>query len=344
MGLSFRSVFMICSCFKFALCSSLVVAIAACSNGQTPSTGNADKSTKTVAVTQIVELPALNAVRDGLKEELASQGFEADKNLKWQWLNAQGNQSTAVQIAKKFAGEAPDVIVAISTPSAQTVANAVLKTAPKTAIVFSAVVDPVSAKLVKNLQQPNGSITGVSTLTPVAEHLKLITRITPKVKRIGVIYNAGEANSTYVVKLLKEAASKQGLSIVEVAIANSSEVVSAAKSLIGRTDAIYMPQDNTVLTALQSVIKVGVQNQIPIYAGDNDSVEKGAIATLGFNYQDVGRQTGRIVVRILKGEKPGTIAVEVPGKSDLVINVKSAATMGVKIPPDVLKTANKVIQ
>jgi len=342
--IEFLLCFMRRSFFRLALCAFLVVAIAASCNNQTPTTGNGAKSTKTVAVTQIVELPALNAVRDGLKEELVAQGFEADQNLKWQWINAQGNQSTAIQIAKKFAGEAPDVIVAISTPSAQTVASAVLKADSKTVIVFSAVVDPVSAKLVSNLQQPGGSITGISTLTPIADHLKLITRITPKVKRIGVIYNAGEANSAYLVKLLKEVAPKQGLSIVETAIANSSEVASAAKSLVGRTDAIYTPQDNTVLTALESVIKVGVQNQMPIYAGDSDSVEKGAIATLGFNYQDVGRQTGRMVARILKGEKPGTIAVELPNETNLVINAKSAATMGVKIPDDVLKTANKVIQ
>lgn len=297
--------FVMCSRIKFALCSSLVAAIAACSNGQTPIAGNAANSTKTVAVTQIVEHPALNAVRDGLKEELTAQGFEADKNLKWQWVNAQGSQSTAIQIAKKIAGEAPDVIVAISTLSAQAVLSAALKDAPRTAIIFSAVTDPVSAKLVSNLQQPGGSITGVSNLTPVADHLKLITKITPKVKRIGVVYNAGEANSAYLVKLLKEAAPKQGLSIVEAAIANSSEVSSAAKSLTGRADAIYIPTDNTVVSALDSVIKVGVQNQMPVYAGDNNSVEAGAIATLGFDYQDMGRQTGRMVARILRGEKTG---------------------------------------
>jgi putative tryptophan/tyrosine transport system substrate-binding protein len=335
---------MVRSRFKFALCGSLIAAIAACSNNQTPSAGNVANSTKTVAVTQIVEHPALNAVRDGLKEELAAQGFEADKNLKWQWVNAQGNQSTAIQIAKKFAGEAPDAIVAISTPSAQAVLGAALKAAPNTAIIFSAVTDPVSAKLVSNLQQPGGSITGVSTLTPVADHLKLITQITPKIKRVGVIYNAGEANSSYLVKLLKEAAPKQGLSIIQAAIANSSEVSSAARSLVGRADAIYIPTDNTVVSALDSVIKVGVQNQMPVYAGDNDSVEAGAIAALGFDYQDVGRQTGRIVARILRGEKPGTIAVEAPSEIDLVINAKSAATMGVKIPDNILKTADKVIQ
>ena len=328
---------------RIASCS-FVIAIASCSNSQIINENNTAKNSKTVAVTQIVELPALNAVRDGLKEELATQGFEADKNLKWQWASAQGNQSTAVQIAKKFAGEDPDVIVAISTPSAQAVVSATQKAAPKTAIVFSAVVDPVKAKLISNLQQPGDSITGISTLTPVAEHLKLITQITPKVKRIGVISNAGEANSAYLVELLKQAASMQGLEIVESSIANSSEVPSAAKSLVGRADAIYAPQDNTVLTALESIIQVGVDNQMPIYAGDTDSVEKGAIATLSFDYQNIGQQTGRIVARILEGEKPGTIAVETPEEINLVINSKSAATMGVEIPAELLKTANLVIE
>ncbi len=327
--------------FRFALCSLLVAAIIACANRQLSSLGN---ETKTVAVTQIVEHPALNLVRDGLKEELATAGFEETKNLKWQWANAQGNQSIAIQIAKKFAGEAPDVIVAISTPSAQAVLSAVEKAALNTAIVFSAVTDPMSAKLVSNLQQPGGSITGVSNLTPVADHLKLITQIPPQVKRVGVIYNAGESNAAFVVKILKEAAAKQNLSIIEATIVNSSEVSNAAKSLIGRVDAIYIPTDNTVVSALDSVVKVGVDNKLPVYAADTNAVERGAIATLGFDYRDMGRQTGRMVVRILEGEKPGAIAVEPPGKVNLVINSKSAASMGVEIPAALLKTANKVIQ
>lgn len=335
---------MVVSRLSFALCGFLFAAISACSNDRTPIAGNVTKSTKTVAVTQIVEHPALNAVRDGLKEELAAQGFEPNKTLNWQWVSAQGSPSTAIQIAKKFAGEAPDAIVAISTPSAQTAYSAALKAAPNTPIIFSAVTDPISAKLVSNLKQPGGSITGVSNLTPVAAHLKLIATITPKVKRVGVIYNAGEANGAYLVKLLKEAAPKQGLTIVEAAIANSSEVSSAAKSLVGRADAIYVPTDNTVVSALESIIKVGVQNQIPVYAGDNNSVESGAIAALGFDYREMGRQTGRMVARVLKGEKPGTIAVEPPGKVSLAINVKSAAEMGVEVPAEVLKTASKVIR
>lgn len=331
------------SFFKVTLCS-LLFTIAACFNSPIPDEDHATKIANTVAVTQIVEVPALNAVRDGLKEELTNQEFEAGRSLEWQWASAQGNQSTAVQIAQKFAGEAPDVIVAISTPSAQAIASATLKAAPKTAIVFSAVVDPISAGLVSNLQQPGGSITGVSTLTPVADHLQLMTQITPHVKSIGVLYNPGEVNSTYIVERLKEAAANQSLLIVDVSVNSSSEVSSAAESLVGRADVIYVPQDNTVITALESVLQVGVQNQIPIYAGDTDSVEKGAIATLSFDYREVGRQTGRIVTRILKGESPGAIAVETPREINLVINAKSAATMGVKIPSDILKNASTVIQ
>jgi putative tryptophan/tyrosine transport system substrate-binding protein len=295
---------------------------------------------KSVAVTQIVEHPSLNAVRDGLQEELAKSGFEADKTVKWTWETAQGNPSTASQIAKKFAGDNPDVIVAISTPSAQ----AAVAAAPNLPVVFSAVTDPIGAKLVSNLVQPGGMVTGVSDLSPVQKHLELIAKITPKAKRIGVIYNAGEANSVTLVNLLKEAAAKGQMTIVEASVANTSGVASAAKSLVGRADAIYVPTDNTVISALESVIQVGTQNQLPVYAGDNESVQRGAIATLSFNYREVGRQTAQVVARILKGEKPGTIAVATPAKLELTLNAKAAAAMGVKLPAALLSQAAKVFK
>ncbi|MGI0491448.1 ABC transporter substrate-binding protein [Alkalinema pantanalense CENA528] len=293
-----------------------------------------------IAVTQIVEHPSLNAVRDGLKAELTQAGYQPDQTLKWQWESAQGNPSLAAQIAKKFAGDNPDVVVAISTPSAQAMAAA----APKLPLVFSTVTDPLAAKLVNNLEKPGGLITGVSDLTPVDKHLQLITQITPQVKRIGVLYNAGESNSVSLVKLLKAAATNQKLEVVEATVANTSEVANAAKSLVGRTDAIYIPTDNTAVSALESVIQVGVQNKLPVYAGDNDSVERGAIASIGFDYYDVGRQTGKMVVRVLRGEKPGEIAVETPTKLNLTINVKSAQQMGVTVPEKVLSQAVKVIK
>jgi putative ABC transport system substrate-binding protein len=304
--------------------------------------GNSGPSSdlKSVSVTQIVEHPSLNAVRDGLKEELIAAGFIPDKTLKWQWESAQGNTATATQIAQKFAGENPNVIVAISTPSAQSAAQA----AKQIPVVFSAVTDPIKAKIVTQLAQPGGMVTGVRDFTPADQHLDLIAKILPQADRIGVIYNAGESNSVSIVDLLKQAAPARQMTIVEATVSNSAEVANAAKSLVGRADVIYIPTDNTLVSALNSVLQVGVQHKLPVFSGDNESVEKGAIASLGFNYHDIGKQTGKIVVRVLNGENPGDIAVESPAKVELAINPQAAQQMGVNIPDAVLQQAVKVVK
>ncbi len=335
---------MACFYLKSAVVTTLVmlatVGCSAPSANQSSSPASEQTSTKVVAVTQVVEHPSLNATRDGLKQELATAGYQVNKNLKWQWESAQGNTATAVQIARNFAGEKPDVIVAISTPSAQAVVSA----APNIPVIFTAVTDPVGAKLVTNQEKPGGLVTGVSALVPIGKHLDLIAKITPQAKRIGAIYNAGEANSVTLIQLLKQEATTRGMTIVEATVAGSSEVATAARSLVGRSDAIYIPTDNTVASALESVIQIGINNKLPVYAGDNDSVAKGAIASLSFNYYDVGRQTAQLVMRVFKGEKPGEIAVESPTKLELHVNPKSAQAMGVKIPESVLSEAAKVIQ
>lgn len=321
----------------------LMVATVGCStpSAAPPSSPTSEQtSTKFVAVTQIVEHPSLNATRDGLQQELATAGYKVNKNLKWQWESAQGNTATAVQIARNFAGEKPDVIVAISTPSAQAVVSA----DPNIPVIFTAVTDPLGAKLVTNQEKPGGWVTGVSALVPIGKHLDLIAKITPQAKRIGVIYNAGEANSVTLVKLLQQEAPARGMTIVEATVAGSSDVATVARSLVGRSDVIYIPTDNTVASALESVIQTGINNKLPVYAGDNDSVAKGAIASLSFNYYDVGRQTAQIVMRVFKGEKPGEIAVESPTKLELHVNLRSAQAMGVKIPQSVQSEAVKVIQ
>ena len=291
---------------------------------------------KFVAITQIVEHPALDACRKGVEDELKAQGIEVN----WTYESAQGNPGTAAQIARKFVGDAPDAIVAISTPSAQTVVAAT-KDIP---VIFTAVTDPVGAKLVLDPKKPGGNVTGMSDLSPIALHLDLIARITPKAKRIGVISNPGEANSVTLVGLLKEHAPARGMTIVEAAAPRSNDVLAAARSLVGKVDAIYVPTDNTVVSALEGVIKTGIENKLPVYAGDTDSVPRGAIAALGFNYYDVGRQTGAMVARVLKGEKPGDIAVEGVQKTELAVNPKSAEAMGVTIPADVIAEAKTVVK
>ena len=293
-----------------------------------------------VAVTAIVEHPALDACRDGIRDELKAGGYEEGKNLKFVYESAQGNPGTAVQIAQKFVGENPTVIVPISTPSAQAVVGATADIP----VVFTAVTDPLGAKLVTNLEKPGGNVTGMSDLSPIAKHLELIKEITPNAKKIGVTYNPGEANSLTLLDLLKKHGSDMGYEIVEAPAPKSSDVLAAAQSLVGKADVIYVPTDNTIVSAFEAVVKVGIDSQIPVYAGDTDSAKRGAIAAIGFNYYDVGRQTGKIVLRVLKGEKPGDIPVEGVQITELFVNPGAAAKMGVTIPDAVIARAKEVVK
>ena len=325
--------FQISRLHSLALAAALAAGLLGLSAGQA-------QAEATVAVTAIVEHPALDAVRDGIRDELAANGYKVGENLKFTYESAQGNPTIAAQIARKFVGESPDVIVAIATPSAQAVVAAT-KDIP---VVFSAVTDPIGAKLVSNFEKPGGNVTGLSDMSPIAQHLDLIKEITPGVKRLGVAYNPGEANAVALINLLKQEAPGKGIQIVTASAPKSSDVLAAARSLVGKVDAIYVPTDNTIVTALESVIKVGSENKLPVYSGDTESVTRGTIAALGFNYYDIGRQTGKIVLRILKGENPGAIPVRVAAGTDLFVNPKAAEKMGVTIPAAVVKKATKVIE
>jgi len=293
----------------------------------------------TVAVTAIVEHPALDAARDGVKEALAEAGFKEGENLKFLYESAQGNPGTAAQIARQFIGESPNVIVPISTPSAQ----AVVAATRDIPVVFTAVSDPLGAQLVKDMQKPGGNVTGLSDMSPVADHVALIKEITPNAKTIGFVYNSAEANSVSTLAALKAEAEKAGLEVVESVATKSAEVQGATRALVGRADVIYIPTDNTIVSAFEAAVGVAVEAKVPLYAGDTDSVARGAVAALGFNYFDVGKQTGEIVARVLKGEAPGDIPVRVAAGTDLVINKSAAAKMGVELPESIVKRATKVI-
>jgi putative ABC transport system substrate-binding protein len=293
-----------------------------------------------IGITQIVEHPALDACRKGIIDKLKEMGYEDGKNVRYDIQIAQGNIATANQIAKKFVGDKKDLIVAIATPSAQAVAN-LTKNIP---IVISAITDPVGAKLVKSLQKPGGNITGTTDMSPVKEQIALFDRLKIPVRRLGVIYNSGEANSRSLVDILKNVAKNKGLAVVEATVTNSSGVLMAAKSLVGKVDAIYIPTDNTVISALESVLQVSFENKIPVITGDTDSVVRGALASLGMDYYKLGLQTGIIIAKILKGEKPANIPVETLKDLDLYINESTAQKLGIKIDPELLKSAKKVIK
>lgn len=292
---------------------------------------------KKVAITAIVEHPALDSVRQGIIDELANEGYQQGKNLQIDFQSAQGNTATAGQIAKKFAGDKPDVIVAIATPSAQSVIAAT-KTIP---IVFSAVTDPVSAQLVSSWEPTRTNVTGVSDELPLQPQIDLMKKIKPEVKTIGYVYSPGEVNSTVVMNNLKTLLAPQGITLAAVPAQRTTDVPLATKSLQGKADLIYTSLDNNVVSAYESMYKVAKEAKIPLIASDTASVKRGAVAALGINYHDLGVTTGKLVVRILKGEKAGDIAPQRESleKLDLVISPTHAAEEGVTLSEELLKNA-----
>ncbi len=295
---------------------------------------------RTVAITQIVEHPALDAVYQGVKDELAAQGFKEGENLKVMHESAQGNSAIASQIARKFVGDSPDVIVAIATPSAQTVAAA----ARNIPVIFSAVTDPVGAKLVPALEASGTNISGVSDMLPIDKHLDLLLRVMPDAKRIGTVYNPGEANAVSLVNLLEERLAARDLELVKAAATKTSEVLGASRSLVGEVDAIYLTTDNTVISAVEAVISVGERASIPVFAADTATVSRGAVAALGFNYYNHGRQTGAMVARVLNGDKPGDMPVETMDTLDLFVNPAAAERMGITLSDDLIQDAKEVVK
>lgn len=295
---------------------------------------------KSVAVTSIIEHPALDAVRDGVKKALEEAGYVDGKNLRWQYQTAQGNVGTAAQIARKFIGDEPDVIVAISTPSAQTV----LSNTKNIPMVFSAITDPIGAKLIANWEASGTNVTGVSNVLNVNHQIDLILEVVPNAKRIGVVYNPAEANAAYYVKHLEELLPARGLTLVTAAAPRTVDVGTAARSLVGKIDVFYSVSDNNVVAAYESLSKVASDAKIPLIGADPLTAERGAAVTMGVDYHELGVQTGRMVLRILDGEKPGDIKPETGEKLDLFINLRAAREQGITLPQGLLDRATRIIE
>lgn len=287
-----------------------------------------------IGVTTIVSHPALDTDQKGFEKALADAGIDAQ----YDYQNAQGEMANAQTIAQKFAADKVDLVHAIATPTSQAAVK-VIKDLP---IVYSSVTDPVDAGLVKSMGADKGNVTGVSDAWPVDRQLALYHEMLPKAKNWGTIYNAGDANSVVNINKAKAALAKLGLKLVEVTVSNSNEVYTAAQSLVGRVDAVYITSDNTVVSALGSVGKVADQNKIPLFAGDVDSVPNGASVALGFNYFQVGYSAGKKAVQILKGAKAGDLPSGYAEKLSLHVSLVNAKKQGLKVGDKYLKTAEKV--
>jgi len=291
-----------------------------------------------IAINQFVEHPALNAVSKGFKDDLKENGVVAE----YREYNAHGNMGTANQIATQIASDEPDLILAIATPSAQACAK-VYDKAPQladTPMLFSAITDPLAAGLVKDSMHPGPNIIGVSSQMPMDKHLDMILRFLPDLKKLGVMYNAGEVNSVSNVKRLKAAAVERHITIIDGPVTNSADVYQTAQSLVGKADAIYVPTDNTVVSAFEAVVKVCERTHLPLFSADTDSVKRGAVAALGFDYYLHGKQTGAMARKILTGTKPEALPVEFQKDLSFHVNPKAAERMGLVVDKSILDSAD----
>ncbi|WP_126429686.1 ABC transporter substrate-binding protein [Brevibacillus marinus] len=288
-----------------------------------------EKKHVTIGITQIVEHPSLDAAREGFIAALHDAGYKEGENLTLDYQNAQGDMNTNVTIAQKFASDKVDLVLAISTPSAQAVAKAT----SEIPIVFTAVTDPLGAKLVQSLDKPGANVTGVSDTHPdaIKKTMETIKEFFPDAVNVGMIYNNGEQNSVVNVENAKKAMEPLGLKPVEVTVANSSEVKQAADSLVGRADVLYIPKDNTVVSALDAVLLVANEKDIPMFVGETDSVKAGGFAGYGFEYHDLGYTTGQMALEILNGKSPSEIPVKFPEKLELMINTKTAQEQNITL-------------
>ena len=281
-----------------------------------------------IGISQFITHQSLDATREGFVDELAKQGYVEGKNIEIHLQNAQGEQRNLKTISQQLA-ESSDVVLAIATPSAQSLAN----TTQTTPVVFSAVTDPVSAKLVESKEHPGGNVTGTSDQSSdaISTQINLIKKVLPKAKTIGILYTQSEPNSVVQKDEAKRLLEEKGFTVVEKTILDSNNVKVAADSLMTEVDMVFVPTDNIISSTMETVKQVSIRHKVPVFGGSTEMVAVGGLYNYGTNYEELGRQTARMLVRILKGEKPDNIAVELPEKLELHTNQEIATALGIDI-------------
>ena len=281
-----------------------------------------------IGISQFITHQSLDATREGFVDELARQGYVEGKNIEIDFQNAQGEQRNLKTISQQLA-ESSDVVLAIATPSAQSLAN----TTQTTPVIFSAVTDPVSAKLVESREHPGGNVTGTSDQSSdaISTQINLIKKVLPKAKTIGILYTQSEPNSVVQKDEAKRLLEEKGFTVVEKTILDSNNVKAAAESLMAEVDMVFVPTDNIISSTMETVKQVSIKHKVPVFGGSTEMIAVGGLYNYGTNYEELGRQTARMLVRVLKGEKPENIAVELPEKLELHTNQEMADALGIDI-------------
>ena len=292
-----------------------------------------------VGIVQLVEHAALDAANKGFVEGLASKGYKEGQNITYDRQNAQADQSNLQNIAHRFVNNKVNLICAIATPAAQTVAN-VTSDIP---IVATAVTDYKAAKLVKDNAKPGTNVTGTTDMNPVEQQLDLLLKLVPNAKSVGTIYCSSEVNSQLQIEILKKAAAAKGVTVKEATVSNVNDIQQAARSLVGKVQAIYVPTDNVLASAMPTLISVTEEAKLPVICGEGGMVKAGGLATLGVDYYKLGFQAGEMAADILSGKsKPADMAIQAQKEFKAMVNLKEAEKIGLKVPEDVLKGAELV--
>ncbi len=292
-----------------------------------------------IGISKIVAHPALDAIEKGVQEVVRAEYPDA----RFDPQNANGEMSTASSIAQKFKAENVTLAVGIATPTAQALVNAL----KDRTVIYSAVTDPVGAGLIASTEKGEKRVTGISDMTPVKAQIELLNRIKP-IKTLGHVYTSSEANAVSLANIARDVCKEMGIKFVETTVSNSAEVKQAVQTIAGRVDGIYISNDNTVVSALAAVTSVAKKHKIPVMSADPSSAENTPVlAAWGHDYYKMGRATGRLVIRILKGEKPEsipTIFMTDASDVDLLINLDVAKELGLSFPEDVVAKANSIVE
>lgn len=296
---------------------------------------------KKIAITQLAEHPSADAVREGILKALSDNGYQQGVDYRLLYENAQGNTVMATQIAQKLVAENPSVILPITTSSTQALVKA--DKAYSIPLVFAAVTDPIASGVVTSLTAPGGYITGVTDAAPVGRQIEVFKKILPPLKTLGILYNPGDDSSVSPVKETRAITQKMGITLIEATAFKTSDVTSAMQKLVGKkVDAVFVPLDNTVLSAMDAVLKIAFEYQIPVFSSDSDSVTQGALASSGYTHFDTGYKAGEMAVQVLKGINPGTIPVTTAQDLNVYINLRSAEKLHITFPEEILKIAREM--
>lgn len=275
----------------------------------------------------------MDASREGFLAALEAKGYKDGEQIIVDYQNAQGDQANLATIADRFVGKKVDLILAIATPAAQSVAG---KTT-EIPILGTAITDYEVARLVNSNEKPDSNVSGTTDMNPIGEQIELLIKLAPTARTVGLLYTSSEDNSVLQAQIAKQAITDLGLDYTEVTISNSNEVQQATQAIVNQADAVYIPTDNIFASAMPLVHGVSSQVRIPVICGEAGMVEAGGLATLGINYYDLGYQTGLMAVRVLQGEQISLMPVESATDFDFTINGAVAKEIGIVIPEDLAK-------